>query len=112
MRKTWPLLASALIIGTFSRGWAEVCLREVRWGFRQPSKLRMRAAAFEESKKWGQPPTNKVVTLPRISVTLINRGPAAAEGVVLRYLIRARSVSVKNRGGQGTWGVQFWVNRR
>src|SRR5208282_4319169 len=107
MRKLWPVLALGLIVAAFSQAAAEVSLKEMRWGFRQVSKMHIRAGAFQESAEWTQPPTNRVVNLPRAAVTLVNQSSTPAEGVVLRYAITARIVSVKNPGSDGTWVVPF-----
>lgn len=112
MKKVFPPIALALIFCSLSLSRAEVSLKEIHWGFWRGTKDRHAPQYLQEPDRWIQPPAGKVLTMPRVVVTLVNRGPAPAEGVVLRYAISARIVSIKTPGGRGTWGVPIWVDRR
>ena len=112
MKKSWPALAVALVIGASSHSRAEVSLKDVRWGFRPPLKMHMHNPTFVEAKEWVQPPSIRATNLPRVAVTLVNRGPLATEGVVLRYALSAEIVSIKKLGSKGEWVLPFWVDRR
>lgn len=67
---------------------------------------------FKAADEWDQPPAGKVFIMPRVIITLVNHDAAPAEGVILRYSIKARVVNIKTPKEKGTWVVPIWVDRR
>ena len=89
---------------------AELVLRSVSWQL--PSAKGASRRGYQPIERWIQPPSAKVVSRPRVMVTVVNRGPKPAEGAVLRYAIAARQFKIGQTGGEGTWTVPFYLAER
>ncbi len=104
MRVVCSLLLAA---AEFSPATAEVVLKRVEWQLRQapPGK------AYHATERWGQAPALPIRSRPRVLVSLVNRGPKPADGIVLRYAVSARLVQL-GAGRAGIWTVPFWTEER
>ena len=89
---------------------AELLLRSVAWQLPSPPGARPRG--FRAIERWIQPSSAKLRSTPRVVVTVVNRGPSAAEGTVLRYAIAARMARAGDTGVEGVWAVPFYLNER
>lgn len=103
---------------------ADVILKDIRWhlprvaaaGAPKPSKkerlLRAGRAVYAEAGSWVHPPGPRLQLKPRAVITLANRGPRPAEGVLLLYAVSARLSKVAEPGREGVWSVPFWTEER
>lgn len=86
---------------------AELVLRGISW--QAPTPPGAKARGFTAIERWIQPAAAKLLRRPRAVITVANRGPKAAEGVVLRYAVTARMSKVGEEGKEGTWTVPFFL---
>ncbi|MBI5200063.1 MAG: hypothetical protein HY925_00625 [Elusimicrobia bacterium] len=107
-RLRWALCVLALVSPVSAS--AELVLRSVAWQLPSPKGAQPRG--YQTVERWIQPPSAKVPARPRVVVTVVNRGPKAAEGAVLRYAIAARQAKIGQTGGEGTWTVPFYLAER
>jgi len=87
---------------------AELFLESVTWQRGRVEKARV-VSWDDASKLIDAPP--KLETRLRARLTLKNRGPKAAEGILLRYSMTGR-VSPIGGADEGTWAVPFAVDER
>lgn len=106
------LLAAALSLGLAapSSASAELVLKAVSWQI--PTRPGEKPRGFKAIERWIQPASAKLASKPRVVVTVVNRGPKAAEGAVLRYSIVAKMARVAETGKEGVWTVPFYLNER
>ena len=89
---------------------AELVLRSVAWQLPAPSGAQPRG--YRPIERWIQPPIARVPSKPRVVVTVANRGPKAAEGAVLRFVVTARQAKIGATSGEGVWTVPFYLSER
>lgn len=89
---------------------AELVLRAVGWQLPSPRGAQPRG--YRAIARWIQPPAARVAAKPRVVVTVVNRGPKAAEGAVLRYVVSARQFKIGEIGREGVWTVPFYLAER
>lgn len=105
-----PLAALLLLMPLSCRG--EVILKEIRWELAQNGTRPGRPRKFDPIERWSQPPTARLARKPRAVITLANRGPKAAEGVLVRYAVSARLMRTDRSSPEGVWAVPFHVEER
>ncbi len=88
---------------------AELFLDSVSWQRARVEKPRV--AVWEDVGQLLDGPP-KLDTRLRARLTLKNRGPKAAEGILLRYSMIARLVPIAGAAPEGSWGVPFMVDER
>jgi len=103
------LLCAALTVGAGAAS-AELGVKEVQWQIPAPAKGGRKT--FQSLEKWVQAPTARPGVKPRALVTLVNRGPKPAEGLVLCYAVAARLVKIGEPQKEGVWTVPFWREER
>jgi len=108
MRRLLPLLGLALLAP--ARASAEVILRDIRWHL--SPRVKGESRKYLPIDRWEQAPAKKLAGKPRAVLTVVNRGPKPADGVLLRYAVSARLVRVGEADKPGVWTVPFWVEDR
>ncbi|MBI4425400.1 MAG: hypothetical protein HY554_16845 [Elusimicrobia bacterium] len=103
------LIGAVLLAGLAGPACAEVVLRAVSWQLVSGAGSKPRG--FKPIERWIQPPSGRLGAKPRALVTVVNRGPKPAEGVVLRYAVSARMTRVGS-ASEGVWTVPFFLNER
>lgn len=107
MRRLLPVLAFAALAA--ANAGAEVSIDAVSW---QKGKADgVRPVIWEDAGKVIDGPP-KLDTRLRARLTLKNRGPKAAEGILLRYSMTARVMPVASDKPEGTWAVPFMVDEK
>lgn len=101
------ILAFAALVAADAR--AELFLESVSW--QHASAGKGRAVIWEDASSLVDAPP-KLESRLRARLTLKNRGPKAAEGVLLRYSMTGRVYQVDSGSAEGTWGVPFSVSER
>lgn len=108
MRVFFPALwgLAVLLLGA-SPAAAELELQKVQWQFARPGKggpdrfQNISVAALSGAKLGGRLKAN---------VTLLNRGPKAVEGILLRYSAAAKIAAAD--GGEAEWAVPFLLEEK
>lgn len=108
MFRRWVLSVGVLALAAPSS--AELILRSVSWQL--PAAPGVRPRGFKPIERWIQPPAANVASKPRAVVTVTNRGPKAADGVVLRYTLSARQARIDQPAREGIWTVPFYLSER
>ncbi len=103
-----PVLAAILAAGAGPAS-AELVLESVGW---QSGKAERppRPAVFSDAASVSLPA--KGAPRLRAKAMLKNRGPKSMEGILLRYVVSARLLSLKAADGEGSWAVPFLVDER
>ncbi|MDO8756542.1 MAG: hypothetical protein Q7J64_00895 [Elusimicrobiota bacterium] len=101
------ILAFAALTAANAR--AELLLDSVSW--QRASAGKGRAVIWEDASALVDAPP-KFESRLRARLTLKNRGPKAAEGVLLRYSMTGRVAPVEGGAVEGAWGVPFFVGER
>ncbi|MDD5302845.1 MAG: hypothetical protein PHS14_07005 [Elusimicrobia bacterium] len=102
-----PVLAFAALAAASAR--AELLLESVSWQRARVDKTRV--VAWEDLSRLVDGPP-KVDTRLRARLTLKNRGPAAAEGILLRYSMTGRVAPIAVEKAEGAWGIPFMVDEK
>lgn len=87
---------------------AEVMIEHVSWQWAQPT--RRQKPAYRDVEQVGSS-APRIGGLLRARVALKNRGPKAADGILLRYAISAKLAPVGG-GAQAQWAVPYMVDER
>lgn len=104
--------ASALIlafVGIAAGARAELLLDNVSWQRARVEKSRV--VSWEDAGLVVDGPP-KFDTRLRARLTLKNRGPIAAEGILLRYSMTGRIAPVAGAKAEGAWGIPFMVDEK
>lgn len=88
---------------------AELVMENVSWQKGKPSGVR--AVAWEDAGTVIDGPP-KLDSRLRARLTLKNRGPKPAEGILLRYSMTARVLPVSGDKTEGTWAIPFMVDEK
>ena len=104
------LLLPLLVLSAPRGAAAEVLLKSIVWHTASTAKGDSRA--YTPVERWVLPPGPRLPAKARALVTIVNRGPKAAEAVVLRYAVTARLVKLGEEGKEGVWTVPFWLEER
>jgi len=108
LKRAFPALSLALAVFTAASARAELFLESVSWQRARVEKGR--APVWEDAPSLADAPPKLDARL-RVRVTLKNRGPKAAEGILLRYSMTGR-VSPVISATEGAWGVPFAVDEK
>jgi hypothetical protein len=105
-----PLL-SVLAFAVFAaaNARAELLLESVSWQRARVEKTRV--VGWEDAGRLVDGPP-KLDTRLRARLTLKNRGPEAAEGILLRYSMTGRISPVAAVKPEGAWGIPFMVDEK
>lgn len=107
MKRLISVLAFAAFAAAGAR--AELSIESVGW---QRARMeRGRAVAWEDLSGVVDGPPKLDVRL-RARLTLKNRGPKAAEGILLRYSMTGRVAPIAVEKAEGSWGVPFTVDEK
>lgn len=101
------ILAFAALSAADAR--AELFLEKASWQLARAEKGR--PVIWEDASSVVDAPP-KIESRLRARVTLKNRGPKAAEGVLIRYSMTGRVAPIDGSAPEGTWGVPFAVSER
>ena len=104
LKRVLSILAFAAVI--FANARAELLLEGVSWQRARIEKTRV--ASWEDDVVVVDGPP-KLDTRLRARLTLVNRGPAAAEGILLRYSMTGRIAPIAGKS-EGVWGIAFMVD--
>lgn len=107
MKRLLAVLALAALSAAGAR--AELLLDGVSWQRARVEKTRV--AAWEDVDKLADGPPKLDARL-RARLTLKNRGPVAAEGILLRYSMTGRVAPVSGGKPEGAWGIPFMVDEK
>ena len=108
MKRAVSALILAFAAFTAAGARAELFLESVSW---QRARVEPgRAAIWEDTTHMADGPPRLDSRL-RARVSLKNRGPKAAEGILLRYSMTGRVVPAEG-AGEGAWGVPFKVDEQ
>lgn len=88
---------------------AELLLEGVSWQRGRVEKARV-ASWADAGRLIDAPP--RLETRVRARLTLKNRGPVAAEGILLRYSMTARVAPIAGEQLDGVWGIPFMVGEK
>lgn len=106
-RRVISVLAFAVLAA--ADAGAELSIEGLTW---QRARVeRGRVVAWEDAASLTDAPPKLEARL-RARLTLKNRGPKAAEGVLIRYSMTGRIKAVGGEAPDGTWGVPFAVDER
>ncbi|PIR19328.1 MAG: hypothetical protein COV48_02640 [Elusimicrobia bacterium CG11_big_fil_rev_8_21_14_0_20_64_6] len=106
-RLSLSVLAFAAFTAASAR--AELSLVNVSWQRAQVAGARV--VSWEDAEKLTDGPP-KINTRLRARLTLKNRGPVAAEGILLRYSLTGRVSPVAEDKAEGVWGIPFSVDEK
>jgi hypothetical protein len=101
------VLAFAAIAAAGAR--AELLLDSVSWQRARVEKPRV--VVWEDAGQVLDGPPKLDARL-RVRLTLKNRGPKAAEGILLRYSMIGRILPVAGAASEGSWGVPFMTDEK
>lgn len=103
-----PLLAAAVLAAGAGTVRAEISLESAAWqeGRVEKPARPPKYADAERIPAFAKPPRL------RGKAVLKNRGPKAAEGVLLRYTVAARLVPDRNAPAEAEWALPFLVDER
>ena len=107
MKRLLSILAFTALVAV-SAG-AEIILDAVSW--QKGKAVGVRPVVWEDTGKIIDGPP-KFDTRLRARLTLKNRGPKAAEGILLRYSMTARIQPVTGGKPEGVWAIPFMVDER
>ncbi len=107
MKRLISVLAFSALAAAGAR--AELLLDNVSWQRARVEKARV--AAWEDVTQLSDAPPKLDARL-RARLTLKNRGPVAAEGILLRYSMTARIAPVAGEKAEGTWAIAFVVDEK
>lgn len=88
---------------------AELSIESLSW--QRASVRRGRAVAWEDASSLTDAPPKLDARL-RARLRLKNRGPKAAEGILLRYSLTGRIAPSGAADVEGTWGITFLVDEK
>ena len=88
---------------------AELLLDSASWQRARVEKVRV--VAWEDAGQLVDGPAKLDARL-RARLTLKNRGPVAAEGILLRYSMTARVVHLAGEHAEGIWGIPFMTDEK
>ncbi len=108
MKRAVTLILAFAALGA-ANARAELFLENVSWQRARAEKGR--PVVWEDASKLVDAPP-KLESHLRARLTLKNRGPKAAEGVLLRYSMTGRVSPVDGGAAEGTWGVPFSVSEK
>lgn len=102
---------SALVLVSFmaASASAELLLDSVSW--QRPRADKARVASWEDAGQVLDGPP-KFDTRLRVRLTLKNRGPKPAAGILLRYSMTGRIAPVAGDKAEGAWGIPFMVDEK
>ena len=106
MRSRAAALAGALLLLPGLKAAAEVELQAVRWQL--STRRQTQVPRYEDVDKLAVSGA-KLPGLVRAKLTLLNRGPNAVEGILLRFSVTAR-VFPKDSPQTAAWGVPFMID--
>ncbi len=107
LKRVLSVLAFAAFAAAGAR--AELFLESVSWQRGRVEKGRV--ASWDDATRLVDAPP-KLETRLRARLTLKNRGPKAAEGVLLRYSMIGRLLPLAGEAPEGAWGVPFLVDEK
>jgi hypothetical protein len=107
LRRLVSVLAFAAFAAAGAR--AELLLDNISWQRGRVDKARV--AAWEDVDRLVDGPP-KLESRLRARLTLKNRGPVAAEGILLRYSMTGRVAPVAGGKPDGVWGIPFMVDEK
>lgn len=107
MKRVFLVLAFAALSAAGAR--AELLLEKLSWQRARVEKSRV--VAWEDVDRLIDGPP-KFDTRLRARLTLKNRGPVAAEGILLRYSMTGRVAPSANEAPEGVWGIPFMVDEK
>lgn len=107
MRARAAFLAAALAASA-SAASAELVLEGLRW---QVGRVERGRVAFWQDLRVFRDGPPRLGSRLRARVTLKNRGPRAAEGVLLRFSLSAR-LRPAGGGAEGAWAIPFHVDEK
>ena len=87
---------------------ADLLLESVSW---QRGRVEASRVVWGDADKLVDGPP-KLDTRMRARLTLKNRGPIAAEGILLRYSMTGRAAPIAEAKAEGTWGIPFMVDEK
>lgn len=87
---------------------AQPMLKGIEWRIAHSTSPK----TFVAIEKWPQPPALKLASKPRAVLTMINRGPNRAEGVVIYYAVSMRLAKLEEKDSEGVWTAHFWTEER
>lgn len=106
-RRIIPVLAFAAFAAV--NAGAELSIESLSW---QRARVeRGRVVAWEDAPSLSDA-APKLDARLRARLTLKNRGPKAAEGVLIRYSMTGRLKTVGGEAPEGSWGVPFAVDEK
>lgn len=104
-------LIAVLAFAAFAAAGARAELLQDSVSWQRARVEKSRVVAWEDAGQVLDGPP-KLETRLRARLTLKNRGPKAAEGILLRYSMIARLLPIAGAAAEGTWGVPFMVDER
>ena len=107
MKRVLSVLAFAAFAAAGAR--AELFLESVSWQRARAEKARV--VVWEDAVALADGPP-KLDTRLRVRLILKNRGPKAAEGILLRYSMTGRVAPIVGAPAEGVWGVPFMVDEK
>ncbi len=107
LRRAFSVLAFAAFAVAGAR--AELFLDNISW--QRARVANARVVAWEDATGLVDGPPKLDARL-RVRLTLKNRGPKAAEGILLRYSMTGRMLSITGAATEGAWGVPFAVDEK
>jgi len=107
LKRIVSVLAFAAFAAVGAR--AELFLEGASWQRARAEKGA--AAVWEDATSLADAPPKLDARL-RARVTLKNRGPKAAEGILLRYSMTGRVAPIAGDKASGVWGIPFHVDER
>ncbi|MBI3548827.1 MAG: hypothetical protein HY078_07305 [Elusimicrobia bacterium] len=87
---------------------AEVAIKRIEWHVL--SEDAKHKAIYKPAQEWAQEPIRIVTRKPRAVITLVNKGPRLAEGILFRFAVSAKLVRIDRPDDTGVWTVPFWVD--
>ncbi|MBI4061948.1 MAG: hypothetical protein HY403_11000 [Elusimicrobia bacterium] len=107
MKRVLAVLAFAALAA--ARAGAELSLESVSWQRGRVEKSRV--VAWEDAGRLFDGPP-KIDARLRARLTLKNRGPEAAEGILLRYSMTGRVAPIAGDKPEGVWSIPFMVEEK
>ena len=107
MKRAVLILAFAAV--SAANAGAELSLESASW--QRARVTGTRVVSWEDAPGVVDAPPKLDVRL-RARLTLKNRGPKAAEGVLLRYSMTGRIKAVGGEAADGAWGIPFMVGEK
>ncbi len=107
MRRAVLILAFAAF--TAANASAELFLESLSW--QRARVVKSRVVAWEDSTQLLDGPP-KLDSRVRARLVLKNRGPVAANGILLRYSMTGRVAPVSGDATEAAWGIPFMVDEK